>query len=84
MRRNLKNCIIFIVMKREHDTERRDVINYHGILSDPPNRKRMHAALNSQFHPLIFQYHTMMPYLATSELQIKRIHFHTGKLMRCT
>lgn len=84
MRRSLKICIIFIVMKREHDTERRDVIITITAFYQTPNRKRMHAALNSQFHPLVFQYHTMMPYLATSELQIKRIHLHTGKLMRCT
>lgn len=34
MRCSLKICIIFIVMKWEYDIERRDVINYYGILLD--------------------------------------------------
>lgn len=48
-----------------------------------PNRKCMHVALNLQFHPLVFQYHTLMQLRLipssslTSEL-IPRIHFHSG------
>lgn len=43
----------------------------------------MHVALNLQFYPLVFQYHTLMQLRLipssslTSEL-IPRIHFHSG------